>query len=403
MISVAEARARLLEGMHQLPAEQVGIANAAFRVLAEDVAARVTKPPRHMSAMDGYAVSAADVSSAPVTLRQVGAVPAGQSYDRQLGPGETVRIFTGAPLPDGADSIVIQEDVDASGDDIHIAEAVPKGKYVRAAGLDFAEGDVGVAAGTWLTARHIALAAAMNRAWLSVVRRPRVAILATGDEIVNPGDPVGANQIVSSNALGLAALMRGAGADPIDLGIAPDETDVLQRMAAGAAGADMLVTTGGASVGDHDLVASALGEIGLKIEFWKIAMRPGKPLMFGALNGTPVVGLPGNPVSSLVCAMIFLVPMLRKMLGLDADHLGARKAVLAAPLAANDRREDYLRTRLAEDGTGVLRASPFSNQDSSLLSPLAAADGLLVRPPHAPALAAGDTVNVLPFAALHTS
>lgn len=399
MISVAEAAGRIVGGLTPVAAEVVGLAEACGRVLAEDVAARRTQPWAAVSAMDGYAVRSADVASAPVVLRQVGHVPAGQGHAGAIGPGECVRIFTGAPLPAGADAIVIQENVDADGDDVRVREGAKAGRYVRPAGLDFRQGDVLLTAGRVLTARDIGLAAAMNVPWLSVRRRPRVAILATGDEIVRPGDPIGDNQIVSSNSLALAALVGASGGQAIDLGIAPDEADALRRRAGGAAGCDLLVTTGGASVGEHDLLRAALGESGLVLDFWRIAMRPGKPLMFGRMGDVAMIGMPGNPVSTLVCGLLFLRPAIRRLLGLADDGDGRETARLGCDLGANDRREDYLRGTLRLDGDGSRIATPLAQQDSSVLSALAAADCLVVRPPLAPAARAGQEVPVLRFPA----
>jgi len=395
MLTVAEARTRIVQAFAPLPAEQVSLANALGRVLAEPVHARLTQPPFAVSAMDGYAVRAADVAKVPVTLKLVGYAPAGSAYGSPIKAGEAVRIFTGAPLPDGADAIVIQENTQASDDSVLVKEAAPAGRYVRAAGLDFRRGDLGVAAGKKLGARDIGLAAAMNHPWLQVRRRPRVAILATGDEIVMPGEPVGPHQIVSSNGLALAAFFRAAGAEPIDLGIAADNRAALQRLAAGAAGADLLVTTGGASVGDHDLVQAALGDQGMAVDFWKIAMRPGKPLMFGNIGTTKVIGLPGNPVSTLVCALVFIRPALRAMLGQAAAVSDEEDAIAGSDLAENDNREDYLRSRLARDGEGRLVATPFGKQDSSMQFLLQQSDCLLIRPVRAGALPKGSPVRIL--------
>ena len=400
MISVEEALGRILAGLADrapVAAEDILLSDGLGRVLAEDVRARVTQPPAAVSAMDGWAVRADDVARVPATLRRVGAVPAGQHFAGTVGPGETVRIFTGAPLPAGTDTIVIQEDADQDGDRVSVREGAPKGTYVRPAGLDFTAGAIGIKAGRRLTARDIGLAAAMNHPWLRVRRRPRVAILATGDEIVRPGDPIGPNQIVSSNALALSALVTSVGGDPIMLGIAPDETSALRRMAAGAAGADLLVTTGGASVGEHDLVRSGLASDGLALDFWSIAMRPGKPLMFGKLGAVPLLGLPGNPVSSLVCGLVFLKPALETLLGLERAETPRHTAVLACDLKANDRRQDYLRARLESAEGETRRVRPFPKQDSSMLSPLAQADCLVVRPPHAPAVPAGTPVEIIPL------
>ena len=398
MLSVEEARARIVEAADLLAPEQVGLLDAFGRVLAEDLTARRTQPPMAVSAMDGYAVRAADVTSVPVDLKVIGSAPAGSAHDGALGPGEAVRIFTGAPVPAGADAIVIQEDTEVAGDVVTIKETAPAGHYVRPAGLDFRAGDILLRESRCLTARDIGLAAAMNRPWLMVRRRPRVAILATGDEVVMPGDPVGPNQIVSSNGLALAATVRVFGGEPILLGIAPDDRDALARMAAGAAGADILLTTGGASVGDHDLVQSVLGEGGLEVDFWRIAMRPGKPLMFGRIGDALMIGLPGNPVSTLVCALIFVKPALDAMLGVSPDSQALATARLAEPLPENDTRQDYLRATAETDPQGGLVVRAFRKQDSSMMAPLAHADCLIVRPPQATAAAKGDPVEVMMIA-----
>jgi molybdopterin molybdotransferase len=349
--------------------------------------------------MDGYAVRADDVAKVPARLKVVGGAPAGQSYDAALQPGEAVRIFTGAPVPEGADCIIIQEDTDRDGDWVTVREGAPAGRHIRPAGLDFKEGEVGLPQGRRLTARDVGLAAAMNRPWLLVQRRPRVAILPTGDEVVMPGDPVGPNQIVSSNGLALGALVAACGGIPVQLPIAPDDSAALQRIADAAQGADLLITTGGASVGEHDLIREALGATGLVLDFWSIAMRPGKPLMVGRYRETPMIGLPGNPVSTLVCGLLFVKPAIERLQGLAPKEGPPLKARLGTPLGANDRRQDYLRARLTRTADGGLEATPFSKQDSSMLSFLAQAQCLVVRPPHAPAAPAGELVEIIPFAA----
>lgn len=406
LLPVDDALARILSAVGPLPSEIIPLTEALGRVTAEPVIARRTQPPVAVSAMDGYAARAADLQACPVTLTRVGTSAAGARFSRKLGAGQCVRIFTGAPVPDEADCIVIQEDVsidrDADGARVTITDPVRPGTFVRPAGLDFSTGDVGVPAGRRMTARDVGLAAGMNVPWVTVHRRPRVAILATGDEIVRPGEPVGPDQIVSSNGYTLAALVRAVGGEPIDLGIAPDDAEALRTMVRGARGADILVTTGGASVGDHDLVQSALADEGmgtdaLDIGFWRIAMRPGKPLIFGHLGATPLLGLPGNPVSTVVCATVFLRPMLEALMGLPAGPVPLSDAILGADLAENDRRQDYLRSTLhtAEDGTNV--ATPFSRQDSSMMSRLAAAQALIVRPPFDAARKAGTAVRILPL------
>ncbi|MCC6918108.1 MAG: molybdopterin molybdotransferase MoeA, partial [Alphaproteobacteria bacterium] len=378
-----------------MPAEIVPIEAAHGRVLASPLAARLTQPPFNASAMDGYAVRAADVANVPATLTQVGAVPAGQNYPHFLKPGECVRIFTGAPLPEGADTVVIQEDTEVAGARVTM-KAAKAGRHVRQAGIDFRAGDVVLRAGRVLTPRDVGLAAAANVPWLSVTRRPRVAILPTGDEVVMPGDPVGPNQIVSSNGPALAAFVRACGGEPLLLGVAPDDARALQAMVAAARGVDLLVTTGGASVGEHDLVRDALGAEGMVLDFWKIAMRPGKPLIFGRLGAVPVLGLPGNPVSAMVCAALFLRPLIHALLGAAPRGDSApATATLGTPLPANDRRQDYIRASLSRDASGALVATPFPLQDSSMMSVLARSDVLIVRKPGEPAAEAGETVEVL--------
>jgi len=397
MISVEEAQQRLIALVAPLGAEQVALPDALGRVLAEDVVARRTQPPWPVSAMDGYAVRAADVAKIPARLRVIGAVPAGQAYSGTVKPGEAVRIFTGARVPEGADCIVIQEDTERQGDVVEVREGAPVGRYVRPAGLDFHEGEVGLKAGRRLSAADVAFAAAMNRPWLLVHRRPRVAILPTGDEVVMPGDPVGPNQIVSSNGVALAALVTSCGGIPIHLPIAPDDNSALQRIAAGAAGADLLLTTGGASVGDHDLVRDALGAAGLTLDFWSVAMRPGKPLMVGRYRDTPMIGLPGNPVSTLVCGLLFAKPAMSRMSGLGDVFESPLRARLKTPLEANDRRQDYLRATLARAADGVPEVEPFKKQDSSMISLMARADCLVIRKPHAPPAKADEWVEILPL------
>ena len=395
MIPVAEAIARVLAEARPLPAEMVSLGDGLGRVLAEDLASRRTQPPTAVSAMDGYAVRAEDVARTPAELRIVGEIAAGAAWTGEVGQGEAARIFTGAPVPEGADAIVIQEDCERAGDLVSVREAAKAGAFVRPAGLDFAEGDVLLRAGRRLNSRDIGLAAAMNRPWLPVARRPRVALLATGDEIALPGEPLGPQQIVSSSGPGLAALVAEAGGVPVSLGVAEDSTASLRARAASAEGADILVTMGGASVGEHDLVQEALASDGLEVDFWRIAMRPGKPLMFGRMGGSLVLGLPGNPVSAFVCALLFLRPPIDAMLGQPAGPPAREPARLGTELAANDRREDYLRARLAPDGEGLPVATPFARQDSSMLARFVEADALLVRAPHAPPASAGDLVEII--------
>ncbi len=394
MIPVEEALSRILGAFSPLPAETVSLTEALGRVLAEDVTAALTQPPHDVSAMDGYAVRAADVAEVPVSLEIVAEIAAGALRREPLAPGQAARIFTGAPLPPGADAIVIQENTEAEAGRVRILRSVQAGRYVRPAGLDFRAGEIGIAAGRRLTSRDIGLAAAMNRPWLKVRRRPRVAILSTGDEVVLPGEALGESQIVASNGFSLSAFVTAAGGQAIHLGIAADDRDRLDTALDQAAGCDLLVTSGGASVGKHDLVQGALVDKGMDLDFWKIAMRPGKPLMFGRMGRTPVLGLPGNPVSSLVCALLFLRPAISALLGL-AEDLPSETALLGRDLAENDERQDYLRARLEPDAAGGLRAVPFERQDSSMLATLSRADCLIIRAPHAPPAAAGDPVAIL--------
>lgn len=393
LISVAEALAKVLAPLSVLPPETLALDRAFGRVLAEAPAARRTQPPFDMSAMDGWALRQADLGG-PIT--PIGEAAAGGAFTGVLGPGQAVRIFTGARVPDGADTIVLQEDADLVDGRLQVREAPPPGKHVRRQGLDFRVGDQPLVAGRRLSPRDIALLAAMDVPWIAVRRRPRVAILATGDELARPGEPLGPDQIVASNHLGVAGLVLAAGGEVIDLGIARDEADHLRHMAEGARGADYLVTIGGASVGDRDLVGRVLGQAGLVLDFHKIAMRPGKPLMSGAINGTPFLGLPGNPVSAMVCGLLFLAPALKALMGLPPRVTTAR-ARAGAALGPNDKRQDYVRAALTRDDDGTFVATPFPIQDSSMLTVLADAGCLIQRPPHDPAIAPGDWLTVLPF------
>lgn len=397
MISVAEARSRILASLHPVGTETVSLAEGLDRVLATPLEAHRFQPPKDMSAMDGYAVRAADVESTPVDLKVIAEVAAGASYDQTVPAGRCVRIFTGAPLPAGTDTIIIQENTEGDEESgmVRILEGATRGTYVRPAGLDFKTGDVVFDAGHRMNSRSIGLAAAMNRPWLTVYRRPRVAILATGDEIVLPGDPLGENQIVSSNGPALAAAVVKAGGVPTLLPVAKDDPDALRDVAAGAAGHDLVLTTGGASVGKHDLIGSALVQSGLELDFWKIAMRPGKPLMFGKLAGVPMLGLPGNPVSALVCFLLFGVPAVSKLLGMGDTEPTFGAAILDSPLPENDRREDYLRADLDRDSDGNLHARPYPRQDSSMMRRLATAGCLIRRAPHARPANSGDVVDII--------
>jgi molybdopterin molybdotransferase len=393
LLPVEEALRRLMAGIEPVEAKEVSLYDAAGRVLAEDLAAERDQPPFPASAMDGYAVRSADVSEPGAQLTLIGTSRAGARFKGKLGPGEAVRIFTGAPVPEGADAILIQEDAELAGEAVVAHEAVGRGQFVRPAGLDFRRGEVLLSAGRQLDPRALALAAAMNRHRVLVHRRPQVALLATGDELVPPGAAPGPDQIVSSNSVGVAALVAESGGEAIDLGIARDRIEDIAACVDKARGADALVIMGGASVGEHDLVQEALVASGMELDFWRIAMRPGKPLMVGRLGATRVLGLPGNPVSALVCSLVFLRPLVRALAGL-APGVPERWAVLGADMGANDRRQDYVRARLARQGE-TLVATPFEKQDSSMLAVLAAADALIVRTPHAPLAPAGTPVPIL--------
>jgi molybdopterin molybdotransferase len=393
---VADALKAVLDGATALPVEQVALEQARGRVLAEDVKALRTQPPDDMSAMDGYAVRAADATLS-AKLKVIGEVAAGRPFGRSVQSGEAVRIFTGGVIPSGADAVVIQEDTAREGDTVVVHEAAGAGRHIRRAGIDFRAGEVLLKKARRLLDRDLALAAAMNHAALPVHRRPKVALLATGDELVMPGSAPGPGQIVYSNGYALRALARDQGADVIDLGIARDtvaETAAPIRHAIDA-GADILVTTGGASVGEHDVVKQALQSEGVEITFWKIAMRPGKPMMHGRRGALRVLGLPGNPVSSYVCAILFMAPLIRALTGRTDIAWPLHEAVLGRDVPTNDIREDYLRASLqARPGLPPV-ATPVSHQDSSLLANLSRADALIIRPPHAPAAAAGGPCQVL--------
>ena len=368
---------------------------AAGCVLAAPLAAKLTQPPFDASAMDGYAVKAADVATLPATLQVIGEAAAGHGFAASVAQGQAVRIFTGAPIPAGADAIIIQENTQAHGHQVTVTDGRPDPDHIRARGGDFAAGDALLPSDRRLTARDITLAAAMGYGHLTVRRPPVVAILATGDELVPPGTVPGPDQIVCSNTFGIAALVRAAGGEPRLLGIARDTRDSLDAHVASGEGADILVTVGGASVGDHDLVAPVLQSRGMALDFWKIAMRPGKPLMFGRLVGQRVLGLPGNPVSSLVCSRLFLVPLIRALLGLVPEPHQPIAARTAVPLGANGPRAHYMRATLRPGRDGVREIVPVHSQDSSLMRPMADADCLVVRPIGAPAVPAGHSVPVL--------
>lgn len=397
LIPVAEALARILAAARPRDIEHVALHEAVARTLAQDVKATRTQPPFPASAMDGYAVRAADCIIGD-RLKILGEAAAGRAFHGAVGPHEAVRIFTGAPIPDGADAILIQENATRDGDFIVPRENVVAGRFVRPRGLDFVEGDTLLREGLRMDARGVALAAAMGHPVLPVRQKPIVSVLATGDELVRPGEPVGPDQIVASNSYAVCAMARAKGAVAHDLGIARDTMASLNERldAAEAWGTDILITLGGASVGDHDLVQKALTARGMDLGFWKIAMRPGKPLIFGTLGQTIVLGLPGNPVSSIVCTKLFLEPLIAAMLGEpDAAADPSEPAILGVDMPENDLRQDYVRARLERDPSGLPRVIPFGKQDSSMLRLLTESDALLLRAPFAPPAKAGESVRII--------
>jgi molybdopterin molybdotransferase len=402
MIPVAEARERIVAALSPVGLEVVPLSAAWGRVLASLVAARMDKPGTDVSAMDGFAVRAADCARLPARLRVVGSAPAGHPFGGTVGAGEAVRLFTGSVMPEGADAVVIQEDTDLGergegAAEVEIRFAPKPGAHVRRRAGDFAAGTVLLAPPRRLTARDVGIAASAGHAWLTVRRRPRVAILSTGDEIALPGDPMPEGGLVSSNSFVLDAVVRAAGGEPTTLPIAPDDADAIAAAVSAARGADLVVTSGGASVGQHDLIRPALAPLGLSLDFWKIAMRPGKPFMFGRVGDAALIGLPGNPVSATVCAILFLVPAIERLLGLPGSAPETVRARAGAGLAANDHRADHLRAVLSRDADGAIVATPAARQDSSQMAILAGADALILRAPNAPEVAAGEWVDVIPL------
>lgn len=397
LLPVGEAHRRILGGVVPLEADSADLLTAIGCVLAEDIAATLTQPPFDASAMDGYAVRGADIASVPTVLRVIGESNAGGPFAGQVGAGEAVRIFTGAAVPRGADTVVVQESTTRDGERVTVNEPAPAGANIRNAGGDFRSGDRLLAAGRLLDASAITLAATGGHARLAVRRRPRVAILATGDELVEPGGKLATGQIISSNSYGLAALVQQFGGEPRLLGIAGDSIDSLQAKLALAADADVLVTIGGASVGDRDLVKPALEAHGMTLDFWKVAIRPGKPMLFGRRGGMRILGLPGNPLSCLIAARVFLVPLLYALLGRSDPPLQESAALLTHDLPANGPRQHYMRANSEPVAGAVPRVTALYVQDSAHMSALVAANVLIVRPPEAPASRAGDMVPVLPL------
>ncbi len=397
LLPVDAALARLLALAKPITeSETLPLDGCAGRVLASDLAAKLTQPPFDSSAMDGYAIRTAD-AHADARLKLIGESAAGHPFEGAVGAGETVRIFTGAPVPEGADAVLLQEDAIRHEDGTIGMTFFPEPRrHIRPRGQDFREGETVVKAGSVMTPSRLMVAAAMDHSSLSVLRRARVGLLATGDELVRPGEPRAASQIIASNTFAVAALARDCGAEVVDLGIARDTMENLagKIAAARAAKLDVLVTLGGASVGDHDLVQKALKAAGMQLDFWQIAMRPGKPLMVGSLGDMIVIGLPGNPVSSMVCSLLFLEPLLARLGGLPAPRREA-EVIVAKALGENDKRRDHLRARLSRDAQGRLVAEPFEKQDSSMMNVLAQAGCLVIREPFAQPLAAGETARAI--------
>ena len=397
LLSVEEACSRIIEAMRPLSVLRIELGGALGRALAEDIVALRAHPPAAVAAMDGYAIRSADALSLPVKLRKVGASKAGARFEGKVLAGNCVRIFTGATLPDGADTIALQEDASEFGDNVEIRRVPEPGRHIRPAGTNYSAGQLCLTKGRVLTARDIGVIASCGYAHVPVRRRPRVAILATGDELVDPGGSPGPDQIFGSNNAAIAAAVAAWGGEPMDLGIAPDRIEAIAGAMNGAIGVDLLVTTGGASVGEHDLVRSALATRGFMPGFWKVAMRPGKPVIFGMIGEMPVLGMSGNPVSALVSALMFLRPAIKAMLGLPAKQPIFEQAVLGAAMPENHIREDYVRACIERGPDGKLIAVPFSTQDSAMLVTLSAADGLIRRRPHAPTAPKGTMVEVIVF------
>ena len=388
MITVNDALAQLFALVTPLPVETVLLAQANGRVLAQDVTARRDQPPFAASAMDGYAISGADVAPGAQFI-VIGEAAAGRGFSGTVANGQAARIFTGAPLPQGTDHVVIQEDVTREGDTITLGDNLDSQSHVRPAGAAFRTGD-SVTAPRRLTPSDIALLAAMNIAQVPVTRQPTVAIIATGDELVQPGEDPGPDQIIASNSYGLAALVSDLGALPRLLPIARDNVPALELAFDLASDADLIVTIGGASVGDHDLVGAVAQTKGMDRAFYKIAMRPGKPLMAGRMGDAVMIGLPGNPVSAMVCGHVFLAPVIRAMLGLGERPARRQTLPLAHDIGPNGPREHYTRARIGPDGVTI-----FARQDSSLLTVLAQADCLAIRPVSDGARKKGDPIDII--------
>lgn len=395
MRSVEDALDEILAALKPLASQVVALDQAVGRVIAEDAFARRTHPEHDISAMDGYAVRARDVAALPQRLEVIEEIPAGTLPTKTLQEGQAARIFTGAALPQGADTIALQEDVDVLAENLISVRALEASRHVRVRGLDFRQGAQCIAKGTRLTPAHIGLLAAANIPFVKVHLRPRVTLLSTGSELVLPGEALGPGQIISSNGLMLSALVEQHGGKAVDIGPVIDNEEDIVRAAQSFHQSDICVTIGGASVGKHDLVQDVLSKDGLKVAFWKLAMRPGKPLIFGDYHGQPFLGLPGNPVSAFVCALLFLVPAIKRLSGdTDASHqLPLQTFTTLASLPENGTRKTFLRALRPQDQPGHVTPTPI--QDSSMLSALAASDCLIVREPNAPCVQIGDPVSIL--------
>lgn len=400
LLRIQDALELVMTSVSPVEGETIAISNAMGRILVTDITSRLTHPPFNASSMDGYAVKSADLKSLPMDLSLVGEAAAGHGYAGEVKIGQSVRIFTGAPLPDGTDTVIAQEDTKSDGSNVRIEPGADTrlGNYVRPKGMDFSAGEKLLLKGRFLTARDLTLAAAMGHGKVVVRKRPLVAVLATGNELVEPGEIPGTDQIISSIPMGLAGLITKAGGQAHLLGIAPDNLTTLKEKLEGAQGVHVFVTIGGASVGKHDLVQFALKSQGIALDFWKVAMRPGKPLMFGRLRNMRVLGLPGNPVSALICARVFLVPLIRGLLDQHMPLNEYRPGILDSFVQSNGPRQHYMRAETVNidpEGRPIVRA--FDSQDSSLMSLLAQADSLIVRPPYAPEAQPGTSVDILPL------
>jgi molybdopterin molybdotransferase len=399
LLSVAEARARILASVpNEGPSEVIELERAAGRTLAGPLAAKRTQPPKAVSAMDGYAVRACDAARLPAKLKLIGESTAGHGFSGSIGSTEAVRIFTGAPVPEGCDTILIQEHARTESGFVEVLEPVASGCHIRAKGIDFSAGEILLAKGQRLGAAHVALAAAMNFARVAVTKRPLVAILSAGDELVPPGGSIAEDQFIATNSYAIAALVESAGGEPRDLGIAKDDLGTIEKLitAAQASGADLLVTLGGASVGDYDLVRPALARLGMELNFWKVAMRPGKPVVHGHLGDMLILGLPGNPAAAFVAGMVFLVPLVRALCGDPGAHLDrSEPAILGKALPGNDGRYEFMRATLQPSDQGLPVATAFDEQDSSLLRVLAQSQCLIMREPYAAPAAAGGPCRII--------